>query len=145
MADTATAKFETPPRGEPYPDVPDAYRTFKIGNKQTVEDLRNNRGQPVWIFRMTSRSSYFEVQIVEASAGEVLQHGVYEVPANRSLVIGFAEPSDYSVNVYDFTTSKGARFTIHEEFFDCNYKLHRLYITESEEFRLNTKRTLMGC
>jgi hypothetical protein len=145
MAATATAKFETPLRGEPYPDVPDAYRTFKFGNEGTVEDPRNNRGQPMWIFRMTSRSSYFEVQIVEASAGEVLQHGVYEVPANRSLLIGFVEPSDYSVNVYDFTTSKGATYTFYEEGFDCNYKSHWLYTTESEEFRLNTKSTIMKC
>jgi hypothetical protein len=145
MADTATAKFETPSRGEPYPDVPDAYRTFKYGNRKAVKNPQRNRGQPVWIFRMTSRSSYFEVQVVEASAGEVLQHGVYEVPADRSLVIGFGEPSDYSVNVYDFTSSKGATSTFHEEGFDCNSKSHWLYITESDEFRLNTQTTLMDC
>ena len=94
---------------------------------------------------MTSRSSYFEVQIVEASAGEVLQHGVYEVPANRSLSIGFVEPSDYTVNVYDFTTTKGLSYAIFEEGFNCNFHSHWLYTTESEEFRVNTNSTLQKC
>ena len=102
MDRSATAKYREPDNGKPIvPNPPDAYRTEDIGSRENVDNPDENLRNGVYLFQRQQSRVVFEVQVVDQRADSVRLHGVYELPADRSLKINLNEPSDYAVNIYD--------------------------------------------
>lgn len=149
MPATATAKYQEPDSGNAGADVPDAYREEDIGSRENVETpvfgKGDNRPHTVYIYRTTPEPAYFEVQVADTAVDEVLLHGVYHVPMDRSLQIHLNEPSDYAVNLYDVDYENGWTITIKKRTFTCNPKGHRFKSIEGGDFRWNVHQTLKRC
>jgi hypothetical protein len=146
MDQSATAKYREPDNGEPIvPNPPNAYRTEDIGSRENVDNPDENLRNGVYLFQRQEARVVVEVQVVDERADTVRLHGVYELPADRSLKINLNEPSDYAVNIYDHPREQGWTLNIPRGSFDCNSKGHYAYGVAGGDFRWNISQTLREC